>query len=922
MRLFYNNSTPHQYMKRLLFFLTLLIVCGGCGRHHSPAPTALRCEYRYNPIGIDIQKPRLTWEMSDTVRGARQTAYQIMVATTPELLEKERPNIWNSGKVRSAQSVLVPYGGPALESGKRYYWTVRVWNEDNVKTDYSQPAFWEMGKLSRGDWQAQWIGLRDTISDMTVRFPSCRSLSYYKRFTVPADKKVQSARAYMTALGGYTFDMNGERVNREFFSPGWTNYAKRIQYVTYDISDRIQNGENIISGMLGNLWTYGFKKNFDNEMTLRMFGQVEITYSDGSKQVIATDTSWKMAPSAITFNTFYDGETYDARIDMTDYDNDIKWVNARYLPNFNVELDAQNDEPVKAHEELKPVEINKLPNGDYVLNIGQNIAGVYRLKVKGTAGQMITLRFAEVLHEDGSVAQENLRYAKATDNYICKGTGELEEYVPTFTFHGYQYVQISGLKEAPTAETFTAIATYSDMEFLGEFECSNNLINKFYQNTKWGHKGNFISVATDCPQRDERLGWLGDAQVFMPTANYNARTGGFLTKWTRDMRDSQTPEGYVTDIAPPMDWVSVAAPAWGDAVTLIPWELYRSTGDKGILEQNYNLMKGWVDFMIHESKDNLYIFESRKRPGDYGYGDWVPVDMSPSRPLSQIYFHVSTEILSKAADILGKRDDAAYYKALLPKIAEMFHKTYFEEEAQNYVGHTQCANVLPYWFGLVPDEWKEKTLQNIIDNVVAKNYHPTTGFYATAYLLPILSETGHHDMAWKLASQRTYPSWLYMVEHGATTIWELWNSDQEPPESMNSRNHYAYGTVVAWYYGYLAGIRPIEKTPGYKKFTIDPMPADGLQYVKATVPSEYGLIKSAWTHDGKQYTFDMTIPANTTANVSVPVTEKSQVSESGKVLIDNGKRKSGNKYVKPLKIENGRAYFEVAAGEYQFTINN
>ena len=910
-------------MKRLLFFLTLLIVCGGCSKYKSPEPVALRCEYRYNPVGIDVTTPRMTWEMNDTVRGARQTAYQIMVATAPELLEEENPNVWNSGKVRSAQSVLIPYEGPALESGKRYYWTVRIWNQDGAKSAFSEPAYWEMGKLSRSDWQAQWIGLRDTISDMTVRFPSCRSLSYYKKFTVPAGKKVQSARAYMTALGGYTFDMNGERINREFFSPGWTDYYKRIQYVTYDITDKIHEGENIASGMLGNLWYYGFKRNYDKEMTLRMFGQIDITYTDGSRQVIATDTSWKMAPSAIVFNTFYDGETYDARIDMTDYDNADKWVNARYLPDFNIELNAQNDEPVKAHEELKPVEINKLPNGDYVLNIGQNIAGVYRLKVKGEAGHTVTLRFAEVLHDDGSVAQENLRFAKATDNYICKGTGELEEYVPTFTFHGYQYVQISGLTEAPTEETFTAIATYSDMEYLGEFECSNALINKFYQNTKWGQKGNFLSVATDCPQRDERLGWLGDAQVFVPTSNYNARTGGFLTKWMRDMRDAQMPDGHVTDIAPAINnWNDVAAPAWGDAVTLIPWEVYRSTGDVGILKQNYDLMKGWVDFMISESKDNLYIFENRKRPGDYGYGDWVPVDMSPSRPLSQIYFHVSTEILSKVADILGKKEDATYYKALLPKQVEAFHKTYFEKEAENYVGHTQCANVLPYWFGLVPDEWKEKTLQNIIDNVEAKNYHPTTGFYATAYLLPILSETGHHDMAWKLASQRTYPSWLYMVEHGATTIWELWNSDQEPPESMNSRNHYAYGTVVAWYYGYLAGIRPMEEFPGYKRFTIDPMPAEGLQYAKATVPSEYGLIKSAWTQDGNDFTLDVTIPANTTAIVSVPIGEKATVKEGDQVLVKYGQRKAGNKYVKPLKIKDGRAYFEVAAGTYQFTIHN
>lgn len=908
-------------MKKYILLILAAVLCFGCAKNPAPTPNALRCEYRYNPIGIDVKSPRLTWELNDTLRGCHQVAYQIMVASKPDLLTSGNPDIWNSGKVRSSQSILVPYEGPEVESGKRYYWSVCIWNQNGQKSAFSEPAFWEMGKLHRSDWQAQWIGMPDTISDMTVGFPSCRSLSYYKRFNIPEGKKIESARAYMTALGGYTIDLNGERVNTEFFSPGYTDYYKRAQYVTYDITDKIHNGENIVSGMLGNLWCYGFKRNFDKLMTLRMFGEIDITYSDGTREVIATDTSWKMAPSAILFNTFYDGETYDARYVMDDYDNEDKWRNALFLSDFNIAIDAQNDEPVKAHEEIAPVEINKVTNGDYVLNIGQNIAGVYRLKVHGTPGQEITLRFAEVLHDDGTVAQENLRYAKATDTYICKGTDSLEEYIPTFTFHGYQYVQISGLKEAPTTETFTAIATYSDMEYLGEFECSNTLINKFYQNTKWGQKGNFLSVATDCPQRDERLGWLGDAQAFMPTANYNARTAGFLTKWMQDIRDTQSPEGYVTDVAPaPNNWTDVAAPAWGDGIATIPWSVYCSTGDVRLLEDNYEAIKAWVDFMIRESKDLLYIYQNRKKPSDYGYGDWVPVDMSPQRPLSQIYFHVSTEILAKTANILGKTKDAQYYQSLLPKIEKRFHETYFEVEAQNYVGHTQCANVLPYWFGLVPEEWKEKTLQNIMDNVVAKNYHPTTGFYATAFLLPILSETGHHDMAWKLASQRTYPSWLYMVEKGATTIWELWNSDQEPPESMNSRNHYAYGSVVAWYYGYLAGIRPMEEFPGYKKFIIAPMPVKELNYVKATVPSEYGLIKSNWVLDGDLFTLDVTIPGNTRAIVSVPVSELSVVKESGNVLVKQGRKKDGNKYIKTLKVENGRAYFEVAAGNYQFVV--
>lgn len=478
-------------------------------------------------------------------------------------------------------------------------------------------------------------------------------------------------------------------------------------------------------------------------------------------------------------------------------------------------------------------------------------------------------------------------------------------------------MQVSGLTEEPAPEDLIGLVLCSDLRFEGTFECSEPMINKFWQNTLWGQKGNMLSIPTDCPQRDERLGWLGDAQVFAPTASFNAQTAPFYTKWMQDIRDSQSPEGWVTDVCPYVVVGGPAKPAWGDAVVIVPWEVYRYTGDTRILETNYPAMKAWVDYMTLQSKDYLYVWESN---GWYGYGDWVAVEASPAQPLAQIYYHESMSILSKTARLLGKEEDAARYEALLPRLAEAFHKAYYETDKKNYLGGTQCANVLPYWFGLIPEEIKSQVVQNIVDNVIAKDYHPTTGFYATAYLLPILSETGHHDIAWKLADQRTYPSWGYMVEQGATTIWELWNSDKERPEGMNSRNHFAYGSVVAWYYGYLAGIRLLDEYPGYKKFQIAPMPVGELTYAKASVPSEYGTISSSWTKRDGVFRLEVVIPGNTSALVSVPLAGGQSVMEGTDVLVRDGGMMGGNRFIHPLEIKEGRAVFEVAAGKYVFEV--
>lgn len=890
----------------LFLFILSLVVLIGC--NSIDAPVSLRCEYRDNPVGIDVKSPRFTWMMGDTSRGVTQTAYQILVATSVEKLTENEADIWNSGVVRSDQSVLIPFDGKIPESSTRYYWTVRIWDQDGIASSFSSPAYWETGKLDPSDWKAKWICKQDTGTPL-------RSVAFKKEFDVK--KEVRRARIYATGLGNYVMNLNGEKIGNQFLSPGWTDYNYRVLYQTYDVTNQIKQGTNVITGMLGNMWWSSGLGWAGAEVyshgPLRLFSQLEVVYDDGSNDVIPTDETWQVAFSPILENTIYHGETYDARVDMSD---PSLWQPASVIDNFKIDLVAQNDEPVRLEEELIPVSVTKVENGDYVFDMGQNMVGLTRLKVKGKAGQTITLKYAELLHPDGTVAQENLRSAKATDRYICKGEG-VEEYVPSFTYHGFQYVQVSGLTEEPVPATLTGLVLCSDLRYEGNFECSEPMINKFWLNTLWGQKGNMFSIPTDCPQRDERLGWMGDAQVFAPTASYNAQTAPFYTKWMQDICDSQSPEGWVTDVCPYIVVGGPAKPAWGDAVVITPWEVYRYTGDIRILETNYNAMKAWVGYMTAQSKDNLYVWENN---GWYGYGDWVAVEASPAQPLAQIYYYHSTSIMSKVAKLLGKEEDAAHFEAMLPNLAKAFHQAYYEPDKKNYTGETQCANVLPYWFDLVPDDLKEQIVRNIVDNVVAKDYHPTTGFYATAYLLPILSETGHHDIAWKLANQRTYPSWGYMVEQGATTIWELWNSDKERPEGMNSRNHFAYGSVVAWYYGYLAGIRLMDDYPGYKKFVIAPMPVGELTYARASVPSEYGAISSSWTMDGDHFSLKVGIPGNTSALVSVPLKDGQSVSEGGVVLVEDGQLTAGDKYIRPVEIKEGRAYFNVSAGNYAFDV--
>lgn len=914
-------------MKKILFLLFIIsFVINSCDlKEKSLKITSLKTEYTENPIGIDVPSPRFTWILEDTMRNVKQTAYRILVASDPSLLKPGKADLWNSGWVESDQSVFVKYQGEDLESGKRCYWTVSVKDNNEREVKPLKNAYFEMGFLDPSDWQAEWIGFRprevaENAVPKDMKRP--RSVLLRKEFQLP--KNIKSARLYASGLGNYVFYINGEKVGNDLLTPGWTDYNKRVQYQVYDITEMLEKGENAAGIMLGNMWWSGglgwAGEQVYSNGPLRAIAQIAVEYKNGDKEIIQTDDSWKGNLSPVVDNSLYHGETWDARLEIPFWAEsgleDSRWFPVEIIPMDTIMLSVQKAPPIRVMDTIVPVSVKEVKPGVFVYDMGLNMVGFARLKVNGNNGDTVKLRFAELLHDDGTVAQENLRSATATDYYILKGTGE-ETWQPHFTYHGFRYVQMEGFPGEPGVDNITGLRFYSSAPVIGDFQCSNEMINKVWANILNGQKGNMHSVPTDCPQRDERLGWMGDAQIFAPTASYNMDMAEFFAKWVQDITDSQHETGYVFDVNPAIVVGGPSKAGWGDAVTVVPDVMYKFYGDKAILENNYEGMKEWVEYMKRKSVNHIYRWSEKE--GDWeGYGDWIAVVSSPVEPISAAYYFYSTKILSETADLLGYTKDANYYKGLSDSIKSAFHDKFFDKEDINYPSGTQTANLLPLVFGLTPPEYRDEIAQNVIDSVKERGKHPSTGFLGTAYLLPVLSENGAHQLAYETAINDAYPSWAYMVKNGATSIWELWNSDTEPPDRMNSRNHFALGSVGEWYYGYLAGIRPME--PGFKTILIAPMPAEGLDWVKAKYLTPYGFVLSSWSKDGDAFHMDVTIPANTNAQVEVPIVNDFEIlSESGKTIIENGDGNSTD-IVNIVSVSEDKITLQVKSGSYAFTL--
>lgn len=839
---------------------------------------ACKTEYRINPIGLDVVKPRLFWQMRSDTEGGLQSAYQIRVASSRDKLEHDQADMWDSGKVCSTTSTHVPYDGKPLQAEGEYYWKVRIWDGSDMQSAWSETAYWMMGILSRGEWKAQWIGRKTEPGALMQPSPFLR-----KPFEVK--KKVRRAIAYATALGVYDFHLNGERIG-ERLAPGWTDYNTRVQVQAVDITEKLEVGGHVLGAILGDGWyagTVGFLGN--NVYGERPFFlmQVSIHYEDGTIDNVITDSSWRTSKGPIHYSDMIKGETYDAREELTGwllhgYD-DSSWEAPDVRSGYNGLLVAEVEPPIRITQTRKPVSMKKTAAGTYIYDMGQNMVGWTEVKVQGERGTQITLSHAEMLNPDGTLYMANLREACQQDHYILKGEGQ-ECYEPHFTFHGFRYVELIGYPSEPDLETIVGKVVHSDMSVTGQLETSDAMVNQLYSNITWGQRGNFLSVPTDCPQRDERLGWTGDAQIFARTAAYNMDVSRFFSKYVWDMVDCQQPSGAFTDVAPDAGWIrhknwntrlNWFAPdnsGWGDAGIIIPWTIYVMYGDVRILETHYEAMVKWVCYLKNTTNELV-------RPGYANYADWLSIGAdTPNEVLATAYFAYSTKLLALIAGVLGKSEDEIGYQALFSNIATAFRKAFVANDGRIH-GDTQTVYVLALQFGLLTEEQRKQAQDRLVADIQERGDRLSTGFLGVGYLLPALTDIGSLDVAYKLLKQEAFPSWMYSIKHGATTIWERWDGWTEEQgfqtPSMNSFNHYSLGSVGEWMFRYMAGIEADPKAPGFKHVIISPKPGGGLSWVKASYESLYGRIAVAWSRtEAGDFRLEVEVPANTTATIHLP----------------------------------------------------
>ena len=984
-------------LSRLIALLSLMS-CSAFAANDAEL-NSLRCEYHNNPLGIDITEPRLSWISQSEKRGWKQSAYQILVASSQENLDQDRGDLWDSGKVEAKQSTQIPYAGKALLSHTPCFWKVKAWDQNGAASPWSQTASWSMGLLNEADWQAQWIGhdkavkitpnrdaelagkghkititkalyglkgnpkkqidikeklqahvdagnlslkvtnefagkdpayeekkvleaqwlvddwksgsvtAENSVCDLTIGRPKQYLPAPYlrKEFTVATG--VKRAIVYATAQGVYELSLNGQRVSNDVFMPGWTDYKQRIYYTAYDVTDLLKEGANAIGAILGDGWFRGNiscigQNKYGNK--LRLKAQLHIDYQNGQSEILATDPSWKASYGPILESDMQAGEVYDARMEMPGWSqagfDQSSWSPIVTGSSLKPLLQAYPGVPVRAVKELPAVKVTEPTPGTYVFDLGQNFSGWARLKVNGQAGDEVTMIFAEMLKDDGSAYTINLRSARAVDTYTLKGGGE-EVWEPRFTFHGFRYVQVSGLKEKPTADAITGIVLYSDSPESSSFECSNPMVNKIQENIVWGQRSNYLEVPTDCPQRDERLGWTGDTQVFIRTGCYNQDVSEFFTKWMVDLMDTQNRKGLFGNQAPVFHGHGAAA--WACAGIICPWTIYKVYGDTRMIETHYDAMVRYMDAC---GKDGL---GGRKV---HTWGDWLaPGGRPPTAFISAAYHAYTTSLMAEMAVALGKIDDATKYNKQFQDIRAHFQKTFVKPDGK-IESELQTAYCMALSFDLLSAAQRKQAEAHLIARIKADNYHLTSGFLGIPILLPTLTEMGRSDIAYRMIQNTTYPSWGYSIEQGATTIWERWNSYSKDKGfgdvKMNSFNHYSLGACGEWMFRSMLGIET--DGAGFKKITMKPELGEGITWAKGHYDSIQGRIGSDWKIENKTFHWNITVPANTTATVYVPTKDAAAVTESGKAAAEA-------EGVKFLRMENDRAVYQVAAGTYQFS---
>lgn len=868
----------------LSFLLSILIGCSILTRCAGEPINvdSLKVEMQENPQGIATEKPRFSWQIKSGFTDVRQVSYQIQVAPTEKDLKQEKNLLWNTGIVPSNESILIPYDGGKLISGRKYYWRVKS-TTNKGESRWSKPNYWSMALLERSDWQASWIGENELSNPGETAEGNTRLAARYLRKPFTTSKKINRATLYISGLGCYGAYLNGKPVSDDVLSPTVSWYPERVYYNVYDVTPLAKKGENLLAVKLGNGRFFGMRQSPTQVFGLpRLIAQLAVEYGDGTSDLIVSDASWKITSKGpIIANNEFDGEEYDARLEIdgwnrVDYD-DSGWKNADLMEDPGGTLTAQPNPNIRVMEEIQPIGITALADGRYILDMGQNMVGwLHMADLQGKKDQPVTFRFAELLNPDSTLYLANIRSAKVTDRYIPSVDGTFS-WEPSFVYHGFRFVEITGLEEKPTLQNFTGKVIYDKMETTGSFQTNNEIINRIFKNAYWGIRGNYRGMPTDCPQRDERQGWLGDRATGCFGEAFVFNNAPLYAKWLQDIEDSQSPEGSISVVSPRYWTIYNDDVTWPAAWFYGAKMLWQQYGNTAPIFRHYESMKRYLERIQQVSMQDYIITKDT-------YGDWcMPPEsqelihsQDPSRKtagpiLSTTMYYSLLNLMIEFAELTGNQDDIPGFRELAGKIRDAYNRTYFNADSARYDNNTVTANILSLQLGLVPEGSEAALFENIVKKTeVDFGGHVSTGVLGIQQLMRGLTQHGNVDLAYKIATNTTYPSWGYMIDKGATTIWELWNGDTADP-AMNSGNHVMLlGDLLIWYYENLAGIKNYPGSVAYKKLLMEPKFPEGLSHVKASYHSVYGDIKSEWSKTGNTLDWEISIPANTSAIVRLP----------------------------------------------------
>ena len=903
-------------MKRHIILCGLCLALAGLTGCNPPVDsvevTRLQVEMKSNPLGIDVAQPRFSWQIASDKPDLMQVGYRIQVAASPEDLQSGKNLLWDSGEITSDCSLFIPYEGEMLQSRQSYYWRVKVKTNQSAG-DWSEVQMWSMAILNPTEWKARWIGENQMSNPGETDKDHTRLAARYLRKPFSINKEVKRATLYISGLGSSESYLNGKRISEDIFAPMPSHYPTRVYYNVYDVTDLLQQGDNLLGVVLGNgryfamrnpgMLTYGLPS---------LLAQLEMVYTDGTTEQVVSDTSWKVTSQGpIIANNEFDGEEYDARKELKGWNtaqyDDSAWKTAGLMDEPQGKLGAQPNPNLTIQDTVKPIQVIARSDGKYILDMGQNMVGWLNVQLKGKAGKPITLKFAEILNPDTTLYLANLRSAKVTDVYTPASDAAFT-WEPSFVYHGFRYVEVDGLDYRPEPSDFSGYVIYDEMSTTGKFKSSNPLVDQIHKNAYWGIRGNYRGMPTDCPQRDERLGWLGDRVTGASGEAYLFNNALLYNKWLQDIEDSMSPEGSISDVSPKYWTIYNDDVTWPAAFFTVAEMLHRQFGDDSAIRRHYPAMKKWMQHMEQTAMQDYIITKDT-------YGDWcMPPEeqhlihsQDPARKTdgsilgTSVYYNL-LHLMMKFADICGKSEDIAGYQQLADKMKEAYNKKFFNPETAQYGNNTVTANMLSLRLGLVPEGYEQKVFDNIVQKTeVDFKGHVSTGVLGIQHLMRGLTEYGRKDLAYKILTNEDYPSWGYMINKGATTIWELWNGDTADP-AMNSANHVMLlGDLLIWYYEDLAGIKCADDAVAFKKIEMSPVLPEGLDYVDASYESAYGTIESEWTRDGDKLTWRVVVPGNTSAQVYFPEGyQKASNSDLGNVRYSDDKK------------------VEVGSGEYIF----